>query len=55
MKLLRAGAPQEDEMIGVIDQQATRATRARYNRITPFYDWMEKLSERRFRPWREKL
>ena len=42
-------------MIGVIDQQATQATRARYNRIAPFYDRMEKLSERRFRPWREML
>ena len=42
-------------MIGVIDQQATQATRARYNRIAPFYDRMEKVSERRFRPWREKL
>ena len=42
-------------MIGIIDQQATRATRARYNRIAPFYDRMEKLTERRFKPWREKL
>ena len=53
--LLRPGGPQGDEMIGVIDPQATQATRARCNRIAPFYDRMGKLSERRFRPWREIL
>jgi ubiquinone/menaquinone biosynthesis C-methylase UbiE len=41
--------------VGAIDQQATRLTRARYNRIAPFYDWVEKLSDRRFKPWRDKL
>jgi ubiquinone/menaquinone biosynthesis C-methylase UbiE len=30
-------------------------TRARYNRIAGIYDWMESLSEKRFKPWREKL
>jgi phosphatidylethanolamine/phosphatidyl-N-methylethanolamine N-methyltransferase len=42
-------------MIGVIDQRATQLTRARYNRIAPFYDRMERFSDRRFKPWREKV
>lgn len=33
----------------------TRATRARYERIAPFYDLMELLPEARFQPWRERL
>lgn len=34
----------------------TRATRARYNRIAPFYDLMEALAERRaFSRWRQEL
>src|SRR6266545_4565661 len=38
-----------------VDDQATALTRARYQRISPFYDKIEWLMERRFRPWREKL
>ena len=34
---------------------ATIATRARYNRIARFYDLLESLPERTFKPWREKL
>jgi ubiquinone/menaquinone biosynthesis C-methylase UbiE len=33
----------------------TEATRWRYQRISPFYDLMEKLPERRYAPWRERL
>lgn len=38
-----------------IDIQATAITRTRYNRIAPIYDFIETLSEGRFKPWREKL
>ena len=38
-----------------IDQQATAATRARYDRIARFYDRMGRSSERRFAPWRAAL
>lgn len=38
-----------------IDPVATAQAKARYNRIAPFYDKIESLSERRFKPWREKL
>jgi phosphatidylethanolamine/phosphatidyl-N-methylethanolamine N-methyltransferase len=38
-----------------INDQATALTRARYQRISPVYDRLEWLMERRFRPWREKL
>jgi ubiquinone/menaquinone biosynthesis C-methylase UbiE len=34
---------------------ATALTRARYQRISPIYDRLEGLMERRVRPWREKL
>jgi ubiquinone/menaquinone biosynthesis C-methylase UbiE len=34
---------------------ATSKAKARYNRIAPIYDRMEALSERRNKPWREKL
>lgn len=37
------------------DPSATEATRRRYQRISPFYDAMEGLAERRYHPWREKL
>jgi ubiquinone/menaquinone biosynthesis C-methylase UbiE len=37
------------------DNQATALTRARYQRISPIYDRLESLMERRVRPWREKL
>jgi ubiquinone/menaquinone biosynthesis C-methylase UbiE len=33
----------------------TEATRRRYQRISPFYDLMERLPERRYAPWRERL
>jgi len=39
----------------MIDQQATKVRRKRYDRIAPFYDLMELMNERRMRPWREKL
>jgi ubiquinone/menaquinone biosynthesis C-methylase UbiE len=38
-----------------LDKEATALTRARYQRISPIYDRIEWLMERRFRPWREKL
>lgn len=38
-----------------VDNEATALTRARYQRISPIYDKIEWLMERRFRPWREKL
>jgi ubiquinone/menaquinone biosynthesis C-methylase UbiE len=38
----------------VLSQETSR-TRARYDRIASRNDWMEALSERRFRPMREKL
>jgi ubiquinone/menaquinone biosynthesis C-methylase UbiE len=34
---------------------ATTLTRARYQRLAPYYDRMLFLSERRFRPWRARL
>ena len=37
------------------DPSATAATRRRYQRLSPFYDVMEGLSERRHHPWRSKL
>lgn len=42
-------------MANEIDLGATAATRARYNRIAPVYDLIETLSERSFKPLREKL
>ncbi len=39
----------------MIDEQATALTRARYQRVSRFYDLMEGLAESRYRPWREKL
>lgn len=38
-----------------VDNDATALTRARYQRISPIYDRIEWLMERRFRRWREKL
>lgn len=38
-----------------VDERATVVTRARYQRLSRFYDLMEILPERRFRPWREKV
>jgi phosphatidylethanolamine/phosphatidyl-N-methylethanolamine N-methyltransferase len=37
------------------DPQATAVTRARYQRLAPFYDRMEALQEHRYRPWRACL
>lgn len=42
-------------MANGIDIGATAATRARYNRIAPVYDLIETLSEKSFKPLREKL
>jgi ubiquinone/menaquinone biosynthesis C-methylase UbiE len=38
-----------------VDNEATALTRARYQRISPIYDRIEWLLERRFRPWRQKI
>ena len=38
-----------------IDAQATALTRARYQRLSAIYDFMEGMAEFRYRPWREKL
>lgn len=38
-----------------LDPSATEATRRRYQRLSPIYDVLEGMSERRYRPWREKL
>lgn len=38
-----------------VDGQATAKTRARYQRLSAFYDVMEASSEKRFSPWRLKL
>jgi ubiquinone/menaquinone biosynthesis C-methylase UbiE len=38
-----------------VDNEATALTRARYQRISPIYDRIEWLMERRFRPWRQKI
>jgi len=38
-----------------IDERATALTRARYQRLSPIYDFMEGMAEGRYRPWREKL
>ena len=37
------------------DPSATDATRRRYQRLSPIYDVMEGLAERRYQPWRTKL
>jgi len=37
------------------DPLATDATRRRYQHLSPFYDAMEGMSERRYHPWRTKL
>ncbi|MDE3087856.1 MAG: class I SAM-dependent methyltransferase [Chloroflexota bacterium] len=42
-------------MSNEIDLKATATTKARYNRIAHIYDLAEAMSERRFKPWREKL
>ena len=40
---------------GPIDLRKTDAARARYDRIAPFYDLMQRLNERRFAPFRAAL
>lgn len=42
-------------MMAQVDAQATAMTRARYQRLSPFYDLMEGMAEGHYRPWREKL
>lgn len=39
----------------MLDAKATALTKARYDRIAPFYDRMETSSERQFKAWRAKL
>jgi predicted component of type VI protein secretion system len=38
-----------------VDDKATALTRARYQRLSPIYDEIEGLLERRFRPWGDNL
>lgn len=38
-----------------VENEATVLTRARYQLISPIYDRIEWLMERRFRPWRQKI
>jgi ubiquinone/menaquinone biosynthesis C-methylase UbiE len=38
-----------------LDPKETQKTRARYQRISTLYDFMEILPERRYKPWRERL
>lgn len=38
-----------------VDDQATALTRARYQRVSRFYDRMQSLMEKKFRPWRMKV
>jgi len=38
-----------------INVKETMATRARYNRIAPLYDFLETLAERRYRNWRQRV
>jgi len=38
-----------------MDRDLTAQTRARYNRIAPYYDLLEAFSERVFKQWRRKL
>lgn len=44
-----------DSVPKYVASEATALTRARYQRISPIYDKIEWLMERRFRPWRQKL
>ncbi len=37
------------------DEAATARTRARYQRLSPFYDRIERIAEHRYHPWREQL
>ncbi len=42
-------------IVSMPDRRRTDEVRRRYQRLAPFYDAMEGLSERRFQPWRERL
>jgi ubiquinone/menaquinone biosynthesis C-methylase UbiE len=42
-------------MTPAIDVRETARTRARYDRIAPFYDLMERLPEKRFARWRDRV
>jgi hypothetical protein len=42
------GMPRREDNWPVIDGEATHRTQARYQRIAPFYDQMEKFAERRY-------
>jgi len=52
---MRTNSTQLDPSAKYVCNEATALTRARYQRISPVYDRIEWLMERRFRPWREKL
>ena len=52
---MQANSVIHDARTSSVDDQATVLTRARYQRISPIYDKIEWLMERRFRPRREKL
>jgi phosphatidylethanolamine/phosphatidyl-N-methylethanolamine N-methyltransferase len=47
--------PTNDEGLDDAKTLGTELTRARYQRIAPFYDAFELLAERRYRPWRREL
>ncbi len=44
-----------EEKMSTIDEKATAATRARYQRISGLYDKMERFAERRYSEWRPRL
>ena len=52
---MKANSTVLDSASNPIGDKATALTRARYQRLSPIYDRIEWLMERRFRPWREKL
>jgi ubiquinone/menaquinone biosynthesis C-methylase UbiE len=37
------------------DEVATARTRTRYQRLAPVYDRMERMADRRYHPWGERL
>ncbi len=49
------GAGEIDLQASLIDKRSTAATRARYDRIAPLYDLMQRMNERRFAPHRTTL
>lgn len=40
--------------MGTIDQQETRTIQARYDRIAPIYDLVERVAEQRYQAWRAR-